>query len=281
MPSTSNKEEKGEPTGDEKKECCNMKEWIWNKLFEGKSAVWTAIATVVLAILTLVLVRVNVRLADLQQTYVDTTVASQRAFINFEPNVGPAGKVFDKALGRVTGIQVPIGWVNSGTTPTKSAFGNASFYPSISELPSSFDFKDLEGFLPSSIVIGPRTPVLRGLEIPITYFRDIVERRYHLYVWGWLAYRDVLPNTPIRLTEFCVELVDVQVAKIVSLPPAGSSNVGDSTQNVGPPDLTDPNAPIRWTPLPCRTVNHNCYDEGCTDYQARTKEAVILFPQLK
>jgi hypothetical protein len=59
------------------------------------------------------------------------------------------------------------------------------------------------------MVIGPRAAIQRFLEIPVGHFADIVERKYHLYLLGWLAYRDILPGTPIRLTEFCFEIVHV------------------------------------------------------------------------
>jgi hypothetical protein len=110
---------------------------IWDNVFRGKAAAWTGVFTAVLT-------WSSVKLMQLQQTYVDTTVASQRAFISFEPTLPiPAGKALDDKSYKVVSILVPLGWTNSGTTPTKIAVSYEKFYQSIPDLASSFDFKDL------------------------------------------------------------------------------------------------------------------------------------------
>jgi hypothetical protein len=60
---------------------------------------------------------------------------------------------------------------------------------------------------------------------------------------------------------------------------SGTPNVvtGDVNPPLGPFDLTDPKVDARWSVLPCRTVNHNCYDEGCADYQARVNQMESQF----
>ena len=77
-----------------------------------------------------------------------------------------------------------------------------------------------------------------------------MSRGRHLYFWGWMAYRDVFPGTPIRLTEYCVELANVTAT-------------GE--------EHTSPSTNFNWTTQPC-PVAHNCYDEYCPDYEERIQE---------
>ena len=56
-------------------------------------------------------------------------------------------------------------------------------------------------------VIPPNTAVLGG-EAPPGYItqQDIIEAqafRKFIYLWGWVKYRDVFPNTPEHTAHFC------------------------------------------------------------------------------
>jgi hypothetical protein len=60
-----------------------------------------------------------------------------------------------------------------------------------------------------------------------------------MYVWGWVVYRDIFPNTPVHLTEFCQQLAGITV---------------DSKEDTLSVSFTN-----------CK--NHNCTDEYCHDYK--------------
>ena len=75
----------------------------------------------------------------------------------------------------------------------------------------------------------------------------------NLFIYGWATYRDSLPNTPIRLTEFCQQVVGV------------NSVVKGSIQNLY--DIFDSRAVVR---VSLRDLDR-CYDEACRDYAERAK----------
>jgi len=219
-----------------------------------------AVATWIMALFTFVLVGINCYLANLAKTANETEVANQRAYMNIDFSSGKNAKIINSS-NQVVAIQLDIIWNNSGNTPTKFAVAKSNSQPWASDLPKAFDFKDLDESQPVPAVIGPRSSGHQSLTVPLNYFIDVIQRKYHLYLWGWVAYRDAFPATPIRLTEYCAELVGVRADK------------SDA--------LANPENNIHWGVIPCPTVAHNCYDDGCTDYQARIKEVAGQFPQLK
>ena len=70
----------------------------------------------------------------------------------------------------------------------------------------------------------------------------------HLFIWGWVTYKDIFVGTPTHLSEFCVELASMKATK---------------------PDVSDPTADLTWLTATCKT--HNCYDQDCSDYKERIK----------
>jgi hypothetical protein len=64
-----------------------------------------------------------------------------------------------------------------------------------------------------------------------------------VYVWGWSAYRDVFPNTPIHVTEFCQFYVNARTVR------------GE-----------DGRPSVELISADCNN-GHNCTDEGCKDYK--------------
>ena len=75
--------------------------------------------------------------------------------------------------------------------------------------------------------------------------RQVIEGE-HLFVWGWLAYRDVFPKTRVHLTEFCENLARITVPDTPGVQPVFDFKG-------------------------CR--KHNCVDEHCDDYQQMLKLA--------
>jgi hypothetical protein len=85
-----------------------------------------------------------------------------------------------------------------------------------------------------------------------------------IFAWGWLVYRDVLPNTPIHVTEYCTHLVRVLYA-------VPRDKNGKLIIPAHPQQIPDTNVSLTWSPC----MQHNCIDEYCKDY----KNLVSLFPK--
>jgi hypothetical protein len=153
----------------------------------------------------------------------------------------------------VVGIRVQLDWRNGGSTAAKSVLSRINWHPYSDALKDTFDFRDLPSGSKEtetrSFVIGPEMSVRLNATIRLDYFQRAMSGE-HLYLWGWITYRDVFPNTPTRLTEFCLELANVRIG------------------NQKP--LADPEAAMQFDPIPCPGL-HNCYDEDCPDYKDRTK----------
>ena len=209
---------------------------IWDKYVLGKSAGWTAILIMVFTgILAWVAYKAN-----------ENSVTTQRAFVNFNGITGM--KVMRADSKGLAGINFFVNWTNSGTTPTKTATGQVNIQSWRSELPKGFNYADLATVEKRAFVIGPKATVSQLVGVTIDDIKDVREGKSHLYLWGWLAYHDIFPGTPNRLTEFCVEITNLVSTK---------------------PDVTDPSAEFTYILVPCG--KHNCYDEDCPDYKSRTK----------
>ncbi len=176
----------------------------------------------------------------------EISIATQRAFVNFSKIKGE--RIVDADKKKIIGIRFFVIWENSGTTPTKSARGAINIQAWPSELPKGFEFDNLSKLPPTPTVIGPKNTVSQAAFIGINPIIMTQEKKSHLYSWGSMIYNDIFPDTPARLTEYCVEITNIQGTKA---------------------DLTDPDNFFRWESTPCTT--HNCYDENCPDYDKRTK----------
>ena len=82
-------------------------------------------------------------------------------------------------------------------------------------LPNGFDF-NYETNLIGKGLIPPNTTIMGGLAPPpadpaITKddILDIYAGHKFLYIWGWIKYFDVFPNTPQRITRYCWMIVPV------------------------------------------------------------------------
>jgi hypothetical protein len=85
------------------------------------------------------------------------------------------------------------------------------------------------------ITIGPKLRLIRDVGMDHVVTQDGPQP----YIWGWVTYRDMFPNTKEHLTEFCVRLSVVEGI--------------DATKS----------AKILATS--CK--KHNCADEWCQDYE--------------
>jgi hypothetical protein len=96
-------------------------------------------------------------------------------------------------------------WRNAGNTPTKGAISCVNSMVSSRKLPDDFDFSD---YGPSErIMIGPGAIMhANSVKIPLETMQSIYSGSAHAYIWGWIEYRDIYPETPLHRAEFCVEV---------------------------------------------------------------------------
>jgi hypothetical protein len=145
---------------------------------------------------------------------------------------------------------------NSGTTPAIDAISFSGADDLTSE-PMGDIFSGTASMMAYDyIVIGPMTKksiailsrpdaFMLGEDFDVTV-RNWVPRPFpggkSPFLWAWVVYRDVFPNTKPHLTEYCAQILNTQVAR-------------DSL----------PDHPIfRANIATCQ--HHNCADEKCEDY---------------
>jgi hypothetical protein len=92
---------------------------------------------------------------------------------------------------------------------------------------------------------------MTGTPIPVEDFDLARQGKGHVYVWGWMTYRDIFfPESPQHLIEFCSELYSVSFSK---------------------PDIHDVSNDIGWASGMAANdgcKEHNCEDKDCSDYKA-------------
>ena len=112
------------------------------------------------------------------------------------------------------------------------------------EISPSFDFQDRIATTPLPGTLGPKeTSTGPALSVYADTLNKIREHQGHLYFWGWVTYRDILPKTPEHVAMYCIELSAVHGNPIPSVP-----------------DGTKGNAYVfDWQQCPL----HNCTDDEC------------------
>jgi len=137
---------------------------------------------------------------------------------------------------------------NSGTTATEYSTYEMSvaLQDTVPDKDTNFDA------LPQSeryeFVFGPKHGYDGlGASVYLSDIESVAQEKKHMFFWGWVVYRDVFSGTPIRLSEFCLNMTNPQWQK---------------------PDHTAQPGYISMTNLPCHET-HNCYDDNCSDYSKR------------
>jgi hypothetical protein len=88
----------------------------------------------------------------------------------------------------------------------------------------------------------------------VAHFPDVETVHWKIFFWGWVVYRDVLPETKPHVTEFCSHLVEVNF-------PITTKQSKDLMGR--PPLSSESSAMITWEACD----EHNCVDEYCKDYE--------------
>jgi hypothetical protein len=195
--------------------------------------------------------------SDANRINKESVQAVQRAFVTLNSFATGQLTKGDSAGGNTRYVEVTSNWENSGTTPAIGVM--CSFV--VDELPKGpTDEKFIAMSAPptSSSYIGAKGSLPQTIRKPLSFYTggrelaDFTSTRNldrKIFLWGWMVYRDVFPNTPPHLTEFCQQLTTlafrIPSGSKVTFPPSKTTDLRMITQSCG---------------------QHNCIDEYCPDY---------------
>jgi hypothetical protein len=212
-----------------------------------KSAFWSTLATVVMAITTGVYTYyAKEQWREMKNSRSDTReslTSVQRAFITFpaETNMLYFTDPHDKA--RVVYWEFGFPIENSGATPTKAMRDHVSMHISKGPIPADFVLQDKASGQDIPMIVGPKariaSPTLRVTA------KELVEKNPpHVYLYGWATYHDIFSSTTLHLTKFC------KVFRFTGNPVAATTEGLASQGSL------------------CAIGNwQNCADEDCPDYK--------------
>lgn len=181
----------------------------------------------------------------------------ERAFVTF---AGAALGVSFSKKGYVNAPSSPweaqefyLKFANVGNTTARSVKIRTNWQTFEKELPKDFSFplspKDSETVLDAKVIYQdsikiPQPDLLRAYRHAST----------HIYAWGTVTYRDIFPDHPMHVTEFC--------ARITRFTPI---NLINPTIPITSLDDTGARISVFETIL---CAHHNCSDEDCDDYKS-------------
>ena len=163
----------------------------------------TALATLIIAIFTIVLASTTRRQARLTR---EAMIANKRAFV-FAVDLRPFYEL-DKETNLCSWRFRPV-LRNSGDTPTKNMVSHTGYALRDAPLPNGFNFnyptnKTAKGLIaPDFAVLGSQAPDPPDPAITTQDILDIQAGCKYLYLWGWIRYYDVFPNTNQHVSRFC------------------------------------------------------------------------------
>jgi hypothetical protein len=226
-------------------------------LFENRAGMWTAIFTGVLSIFTYFLWNVA-------KSTDEASRASERAFINFgQLSVGVNLTTPNQTW---VGQEFALNFINNGNTPASSVVITTSVQAWRTQLPNGYGFPEEKA--PALAVIGPKSIYGTLTRVSKDDIMDAWQAKSHLFFWGSVVYKDIFPNDPDRLSEFCIEMTHITFARPAAAPPNPKAPVTSSNVDQ-PPAISGGVIAFQWQACP----EHNCYDQDCKDYSARVKNA--------
>lgn len=194
----------------------------------------------------------------------DSLESVQRAFVTFQALNGER-LTEPTPNSDLKWIEFKIRWENSGNTPALNVV-QRFWVQEIKREPTEAEFVGPNPLPPeaSTNPIGPKAPLESASQwfpekdfiVPIPN-RPPGERREAAVdtptaFWGWVIYRDVFNETPVRLTEFCDQLTRITI-----------------------PD--NPNSDLSMNFQRCK--EHNCEDSYCPDYKSLVELTKPLMQQ--
>jgi hypothetical protein len=129
-------------------------------------------------------------------------IAGERAYVHY------SGCRFISHRSRVDGSVFwrlrPV-WINAGKTPARRVKVYWRYELLDGALPDDYPFVVPEDTsAPEAMIAAGGRIESAGSDIDGQTLSSVSEGRKHLYVWGVATYRDVFPDTPLRVTKFCV-----------------------------------------------------------------------------
>lgn len=137
----------------------------------------------------------------------DALVGSERAFVFVQSF--RAETVHDASEGnKIRGWNIFVEWKNSGKTATRNCVQRGNYKEFNRPLSADFDFPNLEVSEYQWQLIGPNATLQSGKYfIPVDKVLKIRAGELNAYLWGWIEYNDVFPNTPRHRTEYGYKIV--------------------------------------------------------------------------
>jgi hypothetical protein len=136
----------------------------------------------------------------------DALYQSNRAFI-FVKKID-AQFVGQKSTHTIIKWRFVAQWENGGKTPTKDAASYINYGLFEGSIDLGFHFPDFgEQQEAGHTMLGPGGSTHGHVDIPIENLHKVKAGRARAYIWGWMDYNDVFPNTRRHRSEFCVEVV--------------------------------------------------------------------------
>lgn len=180
------------------------------------------------------------------QINLEALMISRRAFVYFPGFKNAPGTVEQRttSLAHAKSAELTMALENSGETPALRVTHQINTNKALGyqELPQDFDFPDYplnRGAyanslpVPGTFMLGPHQTVTGGtLDIPLSVLKQVDTGKNHVFVWGWVTYRDIFGGD--HKTEFCKQIVD-----------------------------WEPDGNFTWEDYP----QHNCVDRGCSDFR--------------
>jgi hypothetical protein len=239
-----------EPTTEDANRSADEKTYRNRQLTVAKFLNWITLLAAAVALFGLIYLRGQLtQMSNSNEISKEALVSVQRAFVVFSGAILGA-KVLDSTGRRAVRMRVNTPWLNSGSTPTKDALSQVNWVSLPGGLPDNFIYQDLANIPKSQFALGPKATGNTTLYVPIEFFEAARQGKTRLFFYGWLTYRDIFSGTPLRLSEFCNEIINVK------------SNE----------PMSDANASATWEPSLC--PRHNCYDDQCADYASH------MFPNI-
>jgi hypothetical protein len=135
-----------------------------------------------------------------------TMISRDRAYVHHNgfrwishPTTGAPDQIFGRIRPR---------WINSGNTPTRNMSVHVDYELRDTALPDDFVFSYERSSIPA--MIAPHGAIESAFRnISSEDLTMIKEGRKFFYAWGTATYRDVFPDTPDRITRFCVFAINV------------------------------------------------------------------------
>lgn len=211
------------------------------------TAVSTALIFVVTAIYTVSAIMQWVAIEAANELNRKSLVSVQRAFVTAQKLTTELATYSElnarKQLEPVTYLEIRSHWENAGNTPAVGVITMFGTNPQGAEpTEEEFDGTAVGESPVTTTAIGPKAVLdSKIIRQPFSWFTKDPAMRPSYF--GWILYKDILPNTPVHVTEFCWKVEEVKWKLDSEGKHSGKPQFGAST-----------------------CAQHNCVDETCEDY---------------